>query len=161
MLPEVAAEDCWAAQDVLPLQFGEEAVSQPVLGCAAEMGAELHQKCGADPEPLLAVGAELVEELPDALVSADVKDAAVVVVVVHQLMGRTGPAAAPVAQFGCEADSAAFGFPVGEPIFAVVELEPGSSSVVSAEPVTEPCSSVAKPVDEALFESAALSLDES
>lgn len=125
------------------------------------MGAELHQKCGADPEPLLAVGAELVEELPDALVSADVKDAAVVVVVVHQLMGRTGPAAAPVAQFGCEADSAAFGFPVGEPISAVVESEPGSSSVVSAEPVTEPCSSVAKPVDEALFESAALSLDES
>lgn len=123
-------------------------------GCAAGSEAELHQTCGADPESLLVVQVKLAEEPADALVSADEKDAAVV-----RPADRTGPAVA--AEAGCEADSAASGCPVGEPTFAAVKSEPGTSSAAAAEHVNEPRSSAVKPAGEAWFEAAVKSLGES
>lgn len=85
-----------------------------------------------------------MEELADALVSADEKDAAVV-----QQVDTTGFAVAyePV----CVADSAVPVCLVGEPIFVAVKSEPGIGSAVVAELVHEPGSSAVKPVGEASF----------
>lgn len=116
------------------------------------MGAEIHQICGADPESLLAVNVKLVEEPPDALVTADEKDAAVV-----QLTNMTGPAVAAAAQSVCEGGSAVSAYPVGEPISAAVAPESGTSSVAAGELVNEPYSFAVKLVGEA----AAKPLDES
>lgn len=74
--------------------------------------------------------------------SAVEKDAAV-----EQLVDRTGSAVA--VEPGCEAGSAAFVCLVGEPIFAAVRSEPGTSSAAAAELVNEPRSSAVKPVGEA------------
>lgn len=75
--------------------------------------------------------------------SADEKDAAVV-----RLVDRTGSAAAAV-EPGCEAGSAASGCLAGEPIFAAVKSELGTSSAVAAELANEPCSFAVKPAGEA------------
>lgn len=74
--------------------------------------------------------------------SADEKDAAVV-----RLADMTGSAVA--VEPGCEADSAASVCLVGEPIFAAVKSELGTSSAAAAELVNEPCSFAVKPVGEA------------
>lgn len=85
-----------------------------------------------------------MEELADALVFADEKDAAVV-----RQVDKTGFAV--VVEPGCVADSAASVCLVGEPIFAAVKSEPGIGSAVAAELVDEPGSFAVKPVDEASF----------
>lgn len=51
-------------------------MSPPAPGCVASSGAALRQKGGADPESLPAECVQLVEEPPDASVSAREKDAA-------------------------------------------------------------------------------------
>lgn len=93
--------------------------------------------------------------------SADEKDAAAV-----RPVDMTGSAAAAVgpdyeARPDCEAHSAASVGLVGEPVFAAVKSEPGTSSAAAAELVNEPCSFAVKPVGEAWFEAAVKSLDES
>lgn len=118
--------------------------TQPAPGCAAGLEAEVHQTCVADPESLLVVKVKLVEEPPDALVTADVKDAAAV-----QQMNTTAPAVAAAAEPGCEAGSAVSAYLADEPIFAAAVSESGTSSAAAGSLVNEPRSFAAKLVGEA------------
>lgn len=95
-----------------------------------------------------------MEELSDALLSADENDAAV-----ERPVDKNG---FPVAEEpGDVADSAVSVCLVGESVFAAGKSEPGTGSAAAAELENEPGSSVAKPVGVPLFEAALKSVAES
>lgn len=95
-----------------------------------------------------------MEELSDALLSADERDAAV-----ERPVDKNGFPAAE--EPGGVADSAVSVCLVGESVFAAGKSEPGTGSAAAAELENEPGSFAVKPVGVPLFEAALKSLAES